>query len=233
MQSWPPSPEPLLELVIEHNDDSMLHEIAAADYGIYCDEHYAAILKLIQQRNFADLMEWEPGEVLDLIRWSEPEDSTWKPGSTGTRGHWMRLFACAMLLRAGAEPKNRDRFSGEESTVIQLIASSIALGAETTGAALGFLHWRLQEEQGGWMTPYIVLGLLLLAVSSADYDQTLLSDLLPKLDSEFCSSEDLLRFCTKQDAWRSMLRSVVLENPNTELGFVKERVAPILDASDG
>jgi len=230
---WQPSVEPLLDLVIAHNDDSMLREIADADYGMDSEAHYAAIQGLIKSRDFSARMKWEPSEVLELIRWSEPEDSTWKPGSTGTCGHWMRLFACVMLLRAGAEAENRDRLSGEDSTVIQLVASSMKLGVEATGAALGFLHWRLQQEQGGWLTPYIVLGLLLLAVSSADYDQALLSDLLPKLDSEFCSSEDLLRFCTKQDAWRSMLRFVILENPNMELNFVKERVAPILDVSDG
>lgn len=57
LERWKPSPEPLLQLAIAHNDDSMLREIAEADYGMESDAHYAAIMRLIEQRDFTACLE--------------------------------------------------------------------------------------------------------------------------------------------------------------------------------
>ena len=44
-------------------------------------------------------LRWEPREVLELTRWSRPDDPSWRPGSPGLPGHLQRAFACAVLLR--------------------------------------------------------------------------------------------------------------------------------------
>ena len=149
-----PSKDDLLQIVFSRVDDSMLREIAAADYGQDVDEHLKQLLAIKHGKVHVP-MRWEPREVLELIRWSEPEDRTWSPGSTGERGHWMRLFACSALLRAAAEPANEGYFTGEDSTIIQLVDSGIKLGEKTATATLRFLSWCMQQR------------------SSVDFDPTL------------------------------------------------------------
>ena len=78
----------------------------------------------------------------------------------------MRLFACAILIRAGAEPENDGQFSGEDSTIVQLVASAVVLGAETSLAALRFLCWRMQYRTlPAYELPYYATAVLLLAVA--------------------------------------------------------------------
>ncbi|MEN9937623.1 MAG: hypothetical protein RLZZ387_4202 [Chloroflexota bacterium] len=64
-------------------DDAMLLEIAGADYGMDADAHLAALRRIRDEGLFAVQIGWEPKEVLELIRWSEPENPAWKTGSTG------------------------------------------------------------------------------------------------------------------------------------------------------
>ncbi|WP_428305612.1 hypothetical protein [Lacipirellula sp.] len=119
-----PDDSPLFSLACQHVDNSMLREISEADYGMDAKVHFMA-LRRIKAGEILAPMEWEPREVLELIRWSEPEDPTHKPGAVGARGHWMRLFACTALIRAGAEPVNEGYFHGEDSTIIQLVDSAM------------------------------------------------------------------------------------------------------------
>src|SRR5262245_13446228 len=116
LQQFEPTDKPLLRLAFDSVDDSMLQEIAEADYGIDADAHLSA-LRAIKAGNVSFSMELEPKEVLELIRWSQPDDPNHKPGSVGRRGHWMRLFSCAVLIRAVAEPEKHEYFLGEEATV--------------------------------------------------------------------------------------------------------------------
>src|SRR5262245_2436176 len=106
----------------------MLREIASADYGMDADAHLDALLRIRDRGEAPAPMNWEPKEVLELIRWSEPEDPNWRPGGTGIRGHVMRAFVCAALLRAAPEPANHGYFDGENQTIAQLLASALVLG---------------------------------------------------------------------------------------------------------
>lgn len=227
LKRWNPSPEPLLQLVIDHNDESMLREIADADYRQDSEEHYVAIVHLIKTRDFTTRMEWCPSEVLELIRWSEPEDPTWKPGSTGMRGHWMRLFACTFLLRSAAEPANRDYLPGEDSTLIRLVTSALALGKVTALATLQFLCWRLQIDKAEGESPYVALGVLLLAISLRDYDRERLELLMHNITDDWLFSPFPL-LCISGDSWRTSLESIVLNSPLNDIDIVKERVEDLL-----
>jgi hypothetical protein len=86
-------------------------------------------------------------EVLELIRWSEPENPEWKPGRTGEFGHWMRAFSCAAILRAEHEPWNYHYNDGSTcSTTIQLILSLEALPVDLKHEAARHFAWLLLKS---------------------------------------------------------------------------------------
>jgi hypothetical protein len=160
-----PSPTDLFDLLRSRVDDSMLQEIAEADYGDDSDEHFRA-LKRVQASGELPPNEWVPMEVIELIRFSQPDDPTWKPGSTGTRGHVMRAYCCVVLLRIAADPKNYEYIDGENQTIILLVDSAIVLGGDVPLAALRLLCWRiLSLPRSDCEYPFFALAILLLALN--------------------------------------------------------------------
>jgi hypothetical protein len=138
LAAFPASSDLLLDIASRQVDDGMLREIAAADYGCDVDAHLAGLRPIRDQGIVPAPMGWHPGEVLELIRWSNPENPAHKPGSPGRRGHQMRAFACAALLRAALQD------GGDitpEATLAQCLASAKVLGEEMSGAAARFLTW--------------------------------------------------------------------------------------------
>jgi len=92
-------------------------------------------------------MIWYLAEVLELTRWSEPEDGDRSKGETSESMHWVRAFSCAALLRAAREPWNYgDGIATDEST-IRLILSLRALPVDLTPQALKFLAWLLLNSE--------------------------------------------------------------------------------------
>jgi hypothetical protein len=138
-----PEPDGLLRQISEHIGDDVLEWISTADYGSEADGHLAALRQVRDTGTFPKPMHWFPAEVMELIRWSEPEDPNWKPGRTGEFGHWMRAFSCAALLRATREPWNYGDGIGTDSTLIQLILSLGELPVDFTKQAAKFLAWLL------------------------------------------------------------------------------------------
>jgi len=126
-------------------DEGMLREVAEADYGWKADECYALLQPILNQGLVA-ADDFNLREVLELIRWSEPEDPTWSPGGQGLRGHWMRLFACTAMVRFA--PTRRDLCEGECNTLAQLTSSAIELGQPVAGAAASVLAWRFLAYPG-------------------------------------------------------------------------------------
>jgi hypothetical protein len=143
LDAFPASAARLLGVARRQVDDGMLAEIARADYGRDAERHLAALVPIRDHGWVPAPLHWHPGEVLELVRWSQPEDPTWKPGGTGTRGHQMRAFACAALLRASAEPGNEYYEGSDDSTLAQCLASAKVLGEEMLEAAGQFLTWRI------------------------------------------------------------------------------------------
>jgi hypothetical protein len=83
-------------------------------------------------------------EVLELIRWSEPEIRELEPGRAGEFGHWMWAFSCAAILRGEHGPYNYPCNDGcVDSTVVQLILSLRALPVDFAPQAAGHLAWLL------------------------------------------------------------------------------------------
>jgi len=142
-----PNSDELLRRLAQHIDTQMLDEIAAADYGHDAQKHLAHLQQIRAHGTFAVPMRWHPREVLELIRWSEPEDPSWKPGAPGQRGHWMRAFACASLLRAAGESENSELRNGWNQTLIQLIGSLRAVAPVLYPQAAAFLAWLIQRVE--------------------------------------------------------------------------------------
>lgn len=165
IEMFPPYADAILAGSGELVTDDMLEEISRADYGMSAEAHLAALLPIRDEVLIPSPMKWEPKEVLSLVRWSQPEDPAWTPGSAGERGHVMRAFCCAALLRAAAEPANVEYFDGENQTLIQLIESTLFLNRGLPGAVGSFLTWRFprlradDEER-----PFFAFGLVALAL---------------------------------------------------------------------
>jgi hypothetical protein len=144
----------LLRVIAPCIDDRMLEEIAAADRGTMMLEHLAQLRPIRDTLVLPKPMGWVPGEVLALMSYSEPDDTTWKPGGQGKRGHWMRAFSCAVLLRAKCEPDTNQ-------TLIQLINSLRQLDAGFDIEATSMLAWLLSQlEEADSETVFVAVGLL-------------------------------------------------------------------------
>lgn len=155
--------ESLFRALIARLDESMICEIARADYGDDEAAHDDALRQIIKTAR-VESMSWHPGEVLELVRWSRPEVPSWGPGGHGGRGHIMRAFCCAALLHA-------DNYGagGPNQAVAPLIESVLTLGDELPALAPSFLAWCLRktdierEEQ-----PFFALGLIILAAARSE-----------------------------------------------------------------
>lgn len=137
-------------------DEGMLREIAEADYERDVEKHLVALKPIWEGCGWGEMHHWYPMEVLELIRWSEPEDSDWTPGSIGIRGHRMRAFSCAVLL---ATPN----FEPEKETLIQMLDSMFIIGDGALDAMARFLVWRLESLGREEDRPFFVLALSAIA----------------------------------------------------------------------
>ncbi|HEX5236679.1 MAG TPA: hypothetical protein VFW25_15270 [Silvibacterium sp.] len=147
LNQFGPDSEGLLREISKYIDDEVLASIAAADYGMDQERHLVALRQIRDTNTFPQEMYRYPAEVLELIRWSEPEDHNWKPGETGEFGHWMRAFSCAALLRATREPWKHGDGIGSDSALVQMILSLRALPVDFTDQAISFLAWLLLRSE--------------------------------------------------------------------------------------
>ena len=164
LAAFRPSPDALLDLLRPRMIPEMLWEIAAADYETQVSGHFRALRRICKTGKLPHPLGWEPNEVLELIRWSEPNDPQWKPGRVGPTGHLMRAFACGVLLRAAADPECKYELQGENPTVAPLVASALELGADVQAAAAQFLAWDIQRPEEHEERCFYALALLILAV---------------------------------------------------------------------
>ena len=168
-----PDGDALLRRIAPHINDAMLEDIAAADYGLDVPEHLAELRK-VRDGIIARPLRWQPREVLELTRWSEPDavDRAGREGEmTGRRGHWTRAFACAALIRAYGDEETREIIHfGFDSTLMQLLESLQRLNAGFEDEAMAAVAWFIPRLRDELLTedeiPFLGLGLLVLAVRS-------------------------------------------------------------------
>lgn len=150
LQAFDPEPEGLLRAISKHVTDEMLVGIAGADYGNRWEEHLAALQPIRDANVWPEPSEmlWVPMEVIELTRWSEPEnpDNKLGFGYKGQFGHWMRAFCCAALLRATREPHNYGDSLSTDQSLIHLILSLQSLSVDLNREAVRFMAWLLQNS---------------------------------------------------------------------------------------
>jgi hypothetical protein len=220
------SDRPILDLISQHIDDLMLLEIAHCDYGNDVAIHLDA-LHQIRAGNIPVPLQWHPGEVLELTRWTE-WDSLPQEGAIANRNHWMRLFACTALIWASLEPENYDYqgdywgcIEGEESTIIQLVDSALNLGDEASIAALLFLGWRLKSQiqralidEDFGECPCYAVAMLLLGSSLNRWDGEMVSFLISmaRCNDEYRSVFKTIDECFRSHKWRDMIQRLWLDS---------------------
>ncbi|MGA2217073.1 MAG: hypothetical protein ABSG51_03255 [Terracidiphilus sp.] len=143
-----PDSEGLLREISRHINDEMLEEIAAAEYGLDKEKQFMVLRQVRETGTFPPDMHRFPMEVMELIRWSEPEDPAWRPGRTGEFGHWMRAFSCAAILRVEYAPYNYHYNNGcIDSAVIQMVLSLRALPVDFNSHAAKFFAWLMLNSE--------------------------------------------------------------------------------------
>ncbi|HEX6041831.1 hypothetical protein [Longimicrobium sp.] len=164
VQAFPPSLNGLLDLARAYATTPVLMEMARADYGEQVDEHFAALTRIRETGEVPAPIGWVPQEVLELCRWSEPDRE--ETSEDVLREHHVRAFACAALLRAGAEPANAEAVWSHGPTLAQMTASALALGPEWIDVLGGFLTARLAQPGLADERPFFAFALLFLAVTA-------------------------------------------------------------------
>jgi hypothetical protein len=144
LEKLDPDPDSLLIAISKHVDDSMLMNIAHAEYGMGDAQNFEQLRKIRDEQAVFAPMHWNPKEVLELTRRIRPNKMHLSPRKF-LELHRMRAFACAALLRAMAEPINDANFSGDNDTIAPLLESLAVLGIKLQKEALRFFAWRAQR----------------------------------------------------------------------------------------
>jgi len=183
-----PDSDELFERLLPRIDDAMLLEVARADYNEDVDAHLKS-LKRFRDTREVPVLDWTPKEVLELIRWSQPDDPNWGPGGHGTNGHLMRAFACATLFKAYEREENRCRIEGSfNETAIQLVDSLRVLGGDLVPAGMRFLAWCVVHlsplHKDKFERTFLELALLALALNVPAISDRAIVALCKSIDSE-------------------------------------------------
>lgn len=162
VKAFPPLDRALLGTMCRQIEDSMLREIAKADYGHKAEEHFAALRRIRDGYSVPQPMEWIPHEVLSLVQWTDPENTARNPTRTGERGHRIRAFACATLLWADVIGGCSD---DENQKLASLVDSSMVLDYDVKAALAGFVTWRIGKlDVHSANQPFYFVALLVLCI---------------------------------------------------------------------
>jgi hypothetical protein len=181
-------PPPELIEAIKARDDSvldwlrsqvarkMLEEIAENDNSEEVQEHLAGIqAQFYTPEPTLGLLPWNPREVLELERWSEPNMPHADLPPTQRHGHLKRVLASTILLRnaghiAVPESLSEAAFFVETSAaaLIRLTESAIAIGGEWPYLTLQFLLWFYCSQRCAIIRPFTAFSILLLFTSQHD-----------------------------------------------------------------
>jgi len=220
----------------------MLRKFAEADYGAEAKGHLEALEQIARTGIVPQPLRWVPGEVLELTRWSEPDQPGARTrGATGREGHMMRAFACAVLLVAGGQTEGRAPPDGENQTVIQLIASVLELGGELAPATANLLFGRLaRRSTDADEAVFFILGLLILLRLGGQHaptpaQWTVLATWLDdaETDARLASAWpdsgywliDLSAFDVQRPLWKRLARRAFEEAPPPGVELISERMS--------
>jgi hypothetical protein len=188
VKAFEPDGDVLLRRVSGHIDDATLEHIAAED-PVGGQERRAGFMNALRdirgggilkrQSDFASWDDYSKQDVSELLRfssYSEP-DAVDRKGRrkewVGTKGHWPRAFACAVLLRSFGDEEIRSSAIGNyNDAMIQMLESLRHLDMGFEPQAISALAWFIvciSDDPGHGERNQLVfagLGILSLAVNS-------------------------------------------------------------------
>ena len=268
LNHFSPSDAAILEWLKPIIVDSMLRDIAYADFGLDEEEYFAALVPIRDGHKIPDPLPWFPREALNLTRWLEPDDPVWKPDylgpnnemgsggliwkpqACGERGHWIRFFSCAVLLKAADDVESQDYITEENDTLIQFIASALWLGSDAVDHALRLVCWRtLRMSSDNEEYPFFAMAILLLRMTQFEKgsnakelqmlaDWVIAEEARTRIGLWRVESEEwllgLTNFDQRHNIWRKVISDVLLDSSKRlpkptafKLREIAERIAPI------
>lgn len=123
---------------------------------------------------------------------------------------------CSTACRA--EPANEGYFTGEDSTIIQLVDSAIKLGESTSKSALKFLCWCMQSETlGDWDRPYFDIAIQIMLVLLNECNPNTSMFLIDATSSDNATPAEIFNDCQKKKTWRVITQKFLIESKNSTL----------------
>lgn len=162
---FPPSETLLLDRLRPVIDDEMLMVISRADYGMGADEAFEELRPLRDTGVVPTSISFLLYEVLTLTRWSRPDSPNqprFETAENRYRGHQIRLFAGAVLLRHSAGLQEERDYS-DDSTLAACLESARTLGDSINEAFASFLTWQTPQLKFSAQLIFFPLALLILA----------------------------------------------------------------------
>ena len=162
LEKFPPSRDPLLQVLVTSMPESLFREIALCDCGMDYDENLAALKLIGRTGNVPIPLEWNPREVCCLTRWGEVKHQKRSDKDSILGFHKKRAFACCVLTIAEADQP----YDSEKDTLIQLVESIVAMEqSKFAEAAISMLNWHLTpEQQLETDRPFFIFAMILLAL---------------------------------------------------------------------
>lgn len=162
LKAFPPAPDALLDLLRARVDDEMLDEMSRADNGEDAEYHLREGRHIRDSGTIRETRFCVPTQVLEAVRGWKPDDP--QSGARGERGHLMRAFSCAALLRAATTGDNAGYIFEEPYNAAQLVSSALVLERDVQLAAARFFAWRIPGMGENEGRAFFAFALLLLAV---------------------------------------------------------------------
>ncbi len=183
VELYPPDRRIAVEFFRKLVGESMLLEIAKACNGMEVEEQLASLMPIWNGEDWSELHCWFPMEVLELMRWIEPENPhEWAPGHTGLRGHQIRAFCCAVLLTTS-------NFEANNYTLINLLDSAFSIGGEAPQSVARFLTWKFPSFDSGEDRPLFALALAaIVRIGRPDLSEERERELVDWIESENASA---------------------------------------------
>lgn len=157
-QIFPQDPNALLDDLRSRMNEDHLLVIAKADYETDVEKHLATLLPILRNGDISQVTKWHPLEVLELTRWSEPED----PGWPANDGHLIRAFCCTVVLRVAVALPNYEEDLNQ--TLAQLVTSTDALETILQYKYGQLLTWMMPQLPIYEERPFVAFTLGCLAV---------------------------------------------------------------------
>lgn len=139
IEAFPPDAFALFLGIRPYVDGLIIDDIANADCGYGVEENLKALQRRLDLQDLMIPIQWEPHEVLSLVRWERPAQND------DLRFYFRRAFCCTCLLLAATHPESWNLISSEVDTLIQLLDCVLALGETFTNAFGQFITWRMNQ----------------------------------------------------------------------------------------